>query len=700
MMETERHAGRAGDPHRRFDRDASIGWSADTSPLFNSNPRPAAPILDRPVCDACADEILDPSSRRFQYAFTSCFVCGPRRSILYRGDSLRANSSMGAYPMCEACRAEYETQGGRRFHDEAICCPSCGPVPRALTSFGETVGTTDPIRLAAEAILEEMTIAIRDERRDSFCCDATSSVAVSRLRSRCGVFDLPLAVVVRDLDEALRVADLNARQISLLTSVERPVVLVSIRTDSPLTDEVAAGNLLVGLHLPYSPLHLLLLKESGRPLVIFPAGVPDAPPRLPEDALLEAAGLLLIADRSRPGDRSPSELRQHDSPARLGSTRVTLTHPVARPILACGAGSPGSVCVAKGHDARIEPAGDSEDDFDSILGFEHAVEALTAAAGCTPQVVVHDLDERFHSTRFALDHVGIAHVAVQHHHAHLAACLAEHGEHGTALGVVFDFGGLGADDTIWGGEIFRGGVAGIERLATFRPIVLAGEHVSTRQIWRVALAMLDDVWSGEPPLHAIPLFRTMPRRGIEVVRRVLHAGPTVDSHAIGLQVEALAAIVFGRPDSPHPGALAAQLDRIADRNETGRYPLVIRDGAQPWEIDFRPVVKCAVTEFIDGTSTAIIGARIRNSIVSAVAEILLANGGDQMPVAITGDYFEHTTLAGDLAAKLGPGAVVLMPNLLPAGDRALAFGQAVATDAILRRAAEPERARPTSTCER
>ncbi|MCM2315632.1 MAG: Sua5/YciO/YrdC/YwlC family protein [Thermoanaerobaculia bacterium] len=697
-METERHAGRAGNPRRRFEHDGSIGWSADRAPVFGAAASVTFPPLDRPVCEACATEIFDASSRRFLYPFTSCSECGPRRSILERGLFLRENSSMAGYEMCKACREEYETPGGRRFHDEAISCPSCGPTLRSITA-GVTTWPSDPGRLAVGAILDEMTIAIRDERRDSFCCDATSSVAVSRLRSRCGAFDVPLAVIVRDLDEASRVAALTSKDVSLLTSVERPVVLVSIRTDSPLTGEVAAGNRLVGLLLPYSPLHLLLLKESGRPLVIFPAGVPDAPPRMTEPELLETADLLLVADRSPLGDRPAPELRNDEFAQVAASRRITLDGPVSRVILACGAGSPGSVCIASGDEALIAAAARSEDTFESILHFEQAVEAVKGESSRAPEVVVHDLDERFYSTRFALDQVGVAHVAVQHHHAHMAACLAEYGETETALGVVFDFGGLGPDETMWGGEILRGGVAGIERLATFRPIVLAGEHVSSRQIWRVALAMMDDVWSGEPPLHAIPMFRTMPRRGIEVVRRVLDAGPTVRSHAIGLQLEALAAILFGKLDSPRPGALAARLDAVADRTEHGRYPIVIRDGAEPWEIDFRPVVKCAVTEFIEGTGPATIAARVRNSIVSAVAEVLLAHGGDSLPVVVTGDYFECNQLAVDLAGSLGPRANVLRPGSLPGDDRSLAFGQVVVTDALLRRVASPRPARAVSSCE-
>ena len=268
-METERHAGRAGNPRGRSESDASIAWSGVRPRIFESPVSHARPIPDLPLCPACASELVDPSSRRFHYAFAGCAVCGPRRSILERPEFLRANTSMAGYPMCAACREEYDAAGGRRYHDETISCPSCGPALRAVTQRGTTIGLDEPIRLAAGAILDDLTIAIRDERRDWFCCDATSSVAVSRLRARCGVFDTSLAVVVRDLDEASRVADLTTRQISLLTSVERPVVLVSIRTDSPLTGEVAAGNRLVGLLLPYSPLHLILRKESGRPLGIF-----------------------------------------------------------------------------------------------------------------------------------------------------------------------------------------------------------------------------------------------------------------------------------------------------------------------------------------------------------------------------------------------------------------------------------------------
>ncbi|MFA6955678.1 MAG: Sua5/YciO/YrdC/YwlC family protein [Thermoanaerobaculia bacterium] len=689
-MQTERIAAAREIPHRASEPVSTVGWSGATLPLFEPPASGACPIPDRPLCAACEAEIVDPANRRFGYAFASCPECGPRRSILRRGPFVRSNSVMATYAMCEACLEEYRTPESRRFHDEALSCPVCGPTLRAIVPAGTTIGTSEPVRLAARALAGDLLVALRDERRDSILCDATSPRAVARLRSRCGLVDVPLVVMVRDLDEASRVAELGPREISLLTSVERPVVLVSIRTDSPLTGEVAAGNRLVGLLLPYTPLHHLLLKESGRPLVILPAGVPDTPPQRPVNALLDRAELALVADRSQTVETT----RARTAGSRRGTkTRVVrLNRPVSRVIVACGGATPGVVCLAADDELRIEPATGSYGYHHASPRFEDSIERVEVTAPRGVEAYAHDFDERFDSTRFALDQNGVMRVAVQQHHAEMAACLAENDEAGVALGVVFDFGGMGTDGAVWGGELFRGGIGGVARLATFRPIVLAGEHVSTRQVWRVALAMLDDVFRGAPPLHAIPLFRLMPRRGVDVVRRVIESGPSVSSHAIGLQLEALAAIVLNRLDSPWPGALVHDWESVEDRNETGRYPIVIRDGAEPWEIDFRPVVEQAVIELIAGVPAATILARAGNSVVAAVVEVLRAHGADRTPVAITGELFEGTRLASRIAGALAQGAMILRPRSLPAGPCAIAYGQVVVADALLRRSASVDTA--------
>ncbi|MBI2212230.1 MAG: carbamoyltransferase HypF [Acidobacteria bacterium] len=684
-MQTERHAAVREILHRESEHDSAAGWSRRQLPLFDSSLSSACPIPDRPICASCEEELTDSANRRFDYPFISCNECGPRHSILHRGPYTRANTSMAPFSMCEVCLEEYRTPGNRRFHDEATSCPACGPTLRVKRTAGTTIGAAEPLRIAVRAIGDGSLVALRDERRDSILCDATSTRAVARLRARYGLVDVPLVVMVRDLDEASRVAELDARQRSLLTSVERPVVLVSIRTDSPLPGEVATGNRLVGLLLPYTSLHHLLLKKSGRPLVILPAGVPDPPQRTNVAELLGDADLVLVADRSEachvPGEDIASESDSHSA------RRIRLSGMSSRVILACGAASPGAVCLVANGDARIELATGSYGDHHVSPRFEESIERVESPAPRAAEVIAHDLDTRLDSTRFALDQHAVPRVAVQQHHAQLAACLSENSEAGTALGVVFDFGGLGSDGTVWGGELLRGNSEGIERLATFRPIALAGEHVSTRQIWRVALAMIDEVFRGKPPLHALPLFRSIPRRGIDVVRRVVAAGPTVSSHAIGLHLEALAAIILDRQDSPWPGALVREWESIEDRSETGRYPLVIRNGAQPWEIDFRPVVENAVAELISNVPVGTILARAGNSVVAAVVEVLRSCGAPHVPVAITGELFEGTRFADRIASSLGDGAMVLRPKTIPAGPGAIALGQVIVADALMRKGA-------------
>jgi hydrogenase maturation protein HypF len=649
-------------------------------------------LVDAAVCDACLREVFDPGNRRHRYPFTSCRNCGPRHSILRKMPYERAHTTMAEFTMCEECEREARDVRSRRHGHEANCCALCGPAFRVVGPAGESLGTTDPVVQAARALRAQLTIGLKGDGDYHLVCDATSGTAVARLRARAGMRDVPLTVLVRDLEEASRIARLTNKETTLLTSVERPVVLVSIRTDSPLAGEVAAGNQLAGLLLPYTPLHHLLLSETGRPLVFAPAGVRDSALLARNSAAI--AALKHVADIFLLHDRAIAA-RDDDSVARVVDEHVSIEHrsrgiapqPVrlsrllSRPLVAMGAGVTRMAWFGSGANASTEPIvpGDNSgsDVIDRVLKRAHDMFGID-----TRLVAIDSLEEgsfRAHSSGRTLEVV-----PVQHHHAHLVACMAENGLQGEVLAVVYDGGAPGISDLQWGGEIFRGGYTTCERVATFRPLSLPGARAVRRLVWPAALTLLDDAFDGEPPLHAINAFRNIPRRGVELVRRLRTRSACMTSGA-QVYVDAIAALVLNRAETPLDGTLARELDAMADAAVTSRYPVVIRDGVAPWEIDLRSLARQATLDSIGGVAPSTIAARVRNTLVEVTCEILLAYGGGrhELPIVLSGDLFDRTALASPIRARLGANARVCTHAAVPAGDEGLGLGQVVIADALL-----------------
>jgi hydrogenase maturation protein HypF len=297
------------------------------------------------------------------------------------------------------------------------------------------------------------------------------------------------------------------------------------------------------------------------------------------------------------------------------------------------------------------------------------------------------LHPEYFSTRYALALDGVRTVGVQHHHAHIASAMAEHAIDETVVGIAYDGTGYGTDGTTWGGEIMIASFEGFERFATFRAIPLAGGDHAIRQVWRIALALLDEAFDGVAPLHRIPLFRGIPGRAIDSVRRMLTSNLNAPkARGVGRYFDALGAIALDMPHARYEGEVAFQLNMIAEPTEHGRYEVVIHDGVTPWEIDFRPVMKAAVLELIDGRSPAIVSARFHNTLVEVTAEVTraaLAQHGD-MPVVLSGGCFQNARLAEGVIAAIRPFNRIFMNHEIPPGDGGIALGQALVADAITR----------------
>jgi hydrogenase maturation protein HypF len=655
---------------------------------------------DLATCVECAREIASPEDRRYGYPFTNCTDCGPRFTILRQVPYDRAGTSMAAFTMCRACAKEYRSPGNRRFHAQPNACPKCGPRLRAVSPLGETLPTLDPVGAAVAYLEAGLIVCLKGIGGFHLACDATSPAAVRRLRERKRRDQKPFAVMARDLDAARRLGHVREEEAALLTSVERPIVLVRRRFDSGLAWEVAPANPLVGVLLPYSPLHHLLLSQGPGPLVMTSGNLADEPiARTDGEALgrlKDVADVFLVHERE-------IVARCDDSVARVVAGRpmllrrsrgyvprpLAVARPFDRPVLACGGHLKNAFCIGVGDAAYMGPHIGDLDALETVRAFEEAVAHMERLLGVEPEVVAHDLHPWYLSTAYALRRPAAVRVAVQHHHAHVASALAEHRLAGRVIGVAYDGGtGYGTDGTSWGGEVMVADADGFDRVATFRALALPGSEVAIHEVWRLALALLEDAYDGAPPLESFSLFRLVSEADVSAVRKAARIdGLWPMARGVGRYFDALGALILGRPRSHFDGQVALEWNLAADTRERGRYPFEVDRATTPWTIDLRGMVQAAVADLRSGLGPATISGRFHNTLAAVTAAVVRSaaelHGG--LPVVLTGGCFQNALLAERLLEDLSPDLRVFLHRQVPPGDGGLALGQALVADARARR---------------
>jgi hydrogenase maturation protein HypF len=626
------------------------------------------------TCDECLAEVDDPANRRYRYAFTNCTNCGPRYSIVRDIPYDRAATTMQRFTMCRDCRREYDDPLDRRFHAEPNACPACGPRLSAVAPDGTPMNVDDPIALAVRAIKAGLIVAVKGIGGFHLACDATSETAVARLRRRKHRDAKPFAVMVADLASAEKIALLDDEERALLTLVERPIVLA----------HGASQNDLAGVFLPYSPLHHILLRDAGRPLVMTSGNLAGEPMVRDNATALRALGgvadLFLMHDRD-------IENRVDDSVARVIAGKPVLfrrargfvprgfnvARPFVQPVLACGAHLKNTFCIAAGDTAFLGPHIGDLEGLETYRDYCESIDRAKKLLGITPEVVAHDLHPGYQSTRYALEQRGVTTIAVQHHHAHVAGVMAEHRLDGPVIGIAWDGTGHGTDGTSWGGELLIATRSKFERVATFRPLPLAGGDRAVREVWRIALAAVDEIGEGD--------FTAWPAEAA-VVRQLIAAKLNAPlSHGAGRWFDVFGALFLGRTESRYEGEIAMEWNNIADRDERGWYALAIDRSLTPWQIDMRVVLACAVSEFRNGVSPAKISARFHNTLARAAAAI--ASQYD-LPVVLAGGCFQNSLLTERIIELLEPKHRVFFNQQIPPGDGGIAFGQAIVADAIVR----------------
>ena len=665
----------------------------------DGGPRQALVSPDTATCADCLAEVFDPADRRFRYAFTNCTNCGPRFSIVRSVPYDRPNTTMAGFAMCAECTREYRDPADRRFHAQPTCCPACGPALKLVDATGASIAG-DPIVASAGLLAEGAVVAIKGLGGYHLAARASLDRAVDALRARKHREDKPFAVMAPDLAWAQRLGSVGPAEEELLTSPARPIVLLERRPGAPVAAGVAPSNRSIGVLLPYTPLHHLLAAELGEPFVLTSGNVSDEPIAYLDDDAHER--LATIADAVLAHDR-PIHIRTDDSVTRIADGRPAVLRrsrgyaptPISVPwtfdrhVLACGAELKHTFAVAK--DRRVfvsHHIGDLEN-FETYRSFTEGVDHFLGLFDVAPAVVAHDLHPEYLSTKYALElesRADVELVGVQHHHAHIASCLADNEMDGPVIGVAFDGLGYGRDGTIWGGEVVVADLVDFERAAWFEPVHMPGGTVAIRQPWRMAAAYLDAAFGDDVPSGLAVTGRHADQwRDVVAVARSGVGSPVTSS--AGRLFDAVAALVGIRDAVNYEGQAAIELEQTADPSVTDGYEIEVADGS-PIVLPGPLVVAAVVSDLLAGTPIPIVAARFHRTLVDLVGRtcdrVRAASGPDV--VALSGGVFQNRLLTGWIVADLRRrGLDVLTHSRVPPNDGGISVGQAVVAGARMRR---------------
>lgn len=645
---------------------------------------------DSTTCADCLREMSDPGDRRFGYPFINCTNCGPRFTIVRDVPYDRPLTTMSAFTMCTQCAAEYHDPTDRRFHAQPVCCSDCGPQLSLLGSTGRAL-PGDPLTESALALARGEVLAVKGLGGYHLAVDATHQDAAATLRKRKHREDKPFAVMVSDVDQARELCRVSPAEQALLTSRRRPIVLLDRRSDASVAAAVAPGNRQLGVMLPYTPLHHLLLQHCTGPMVLTSGNVSDEPIAFRDQDALQR--LSSIADAFLTHDR-PIHMRTDDSVVRsvneqdmlLRRSRGYVPEPVTvswefpRPVLACGAELKNTFSLAKQRHVFVSHHIGDLENYDTFQSFVEGIAHFRRIFDVHPALVAHDLHPEYLSTKYALELEEVDLVGVQHHHAHIASCMADNGESGPVIGVAFDGLGYGTDGTIWGGEFLLADLTGFERLACLEPTPLPGGTTAIQQPWRMAVSYLAKCFE-DIPEHLDVVQRNEKWPDVAAVARNGSHAPLTSS--AGRLFDAVAAIMGVRHRINYEGQAAIELEQLTDRAERHRYHASIVEYEMPL-IAGSDLVRAVVEDMESGTPVPVISARFHNGVAETIARMCarLREQTGVSTVALSGGVFQNMLLLNRTSTLLNTaGFRVLMHSRVPANDGGISLGQAVVAGA-------------------
>jgi len=660
---------------------------------------------DAATCGDCLRELLDPKDRRYRYPFLNCTNCGPRYTITRRIPYDRPQTSMAHFTMCAACQAEYDNPVNRRFHAQPNACWDCGPQVALQAAGSEKSRGEEAVERTIQLHAAGRIVAIKGIGGFHLSVDATNEAAVERLRARKHRYGKPLAVMVRDVDAARDICTLTGEEEALLTTPARPIVLARKKSGNGIAESVAPGTPWLGVFLPYAPLqHLLFADERDRALVMTSANLSEEPIAIDnEEALARLGGIadaFLFHDREilqRCDDSVAAVVDGAPQLIRRARGFVPLAVPLpmdAPPLLAVGGHLKNVFALARGGFAyQSQHLGDLEN-LTGLEFFQESLDHLMRTFEIDPHAVVHDLHPGYLSTTWAKDWArerGLPLIGVQHHHAHVAGCMAEHGLTGEAIGLALDGTGYGTDGKIWGGEVLICRLDGFERFAHLEYVPMPGGDAAVREPWRMAFAALRS--AGFDVETTAALVGASPQEARVVAQMIERKVNAPMTSSLGRVFDAIAALVLGRRIVDYEAQAAIELEGIAvdendDLDRADYVPELIgaTTSAAPWLLRTRSIWHAVVDDLKRGVSKARIAARfhagIAEGFVLAAMKASAKGGIDQ--VVLSGGCLHNRRLARLLRAGLeAKGLKVYAHLVVSPGDGGLSYGQAAVGAALL-----------------
>jgi len=632
---------------------------------------------DVSICKECEAELFDPDNRRYGYPFITCTHCGVRYSIIYDLPYDRKNTSMKFFEMCNACEKEYLNPLDRRYHAQPIGCWECGPKLELIDKVGQSVLTLTVIDKAVELILEGNILAVKGVGGYHLMCDATNDEAVQKMRERKKRPTKPYAVMVANVELARELAVMSEQEEELLTSKERPIVLLDSKGNHegyPYSKFIAPNMSRIGLFLPYTPLHLLLLQKLNCPLVATSANITDEPICTNKESLTKLHGVYdYVLDHNREivnGCDDSVVMVVKDQQIILRRARgyapasIKLPFALSKNVLALGANQKSTIAIGFDNEVILSPHIGDLDTIDSVSYFEKNIQTLERIYDFKPVVVIHDKHPNYESTKYALSHYDNT-KAVQHHYAHILGVMAEKQIRGKVLGVAFDGTGYGDDGNLWGGEFLVCDYNGYERVAQINYFKLLGGAKAIKEPKRVALSLLFDLYGENAITLQNPTIKAFSTTELKTYFIAWEKNlNTPLSSSVGRLFDAVASLVGVCQTMSFEGESGMMLEELYESSIEGYYGFGYEDG----KIDILPIIKEIFLE--KNTSVAV------SKFFHTLVEIIYTTYRQyDLPLVLSGGVFQNRVLLGLVLERI-PDAVI--SNAIPPNDGGIALGQVVA----------------------
>ena len=655
---------------------------------------------DIATCPDCLSEIFDPANRRYLYPFTNCTNCGPRFTIITDIPYDRPNTTMNIFQMCPECRREYENPLNRRFHAQPNACPVCGPRLELVDAEGNSVACDDILTTASDFLKKGKIIAVKGLGGFLLACDATSGRAVSRLRQRKTRPSKPLAIMVSSLDEARQYCHINNKEAELLAATGSPIVLLKWRESSPIASEVAPGLKYLGIMLPYTPLHHILLRRAELPLVMTSGNLSEEPIAKDNDESLRRLGN--IADYFLMHNRDIYALYddsvmlvENNTPQFTRRARGYAPYPVSLTfqsdqILGCGAEEKNTFCLTRDTFAFVsQHIGDMEN-METLKHFTNTIELYKKLFRIKPEIIAHDLHPEYLPTKYAkeiaVQHKNIKLIGVQHHHAHIASCMADNGLDELVIGVSFDGTGYGSDGNIWGGEFITADYQQFARMAHLEYLPLPGGATAIKKPYRTAIGYLHAL--GIDVDTELLFLQNIDAAEIDVIKNQVEKGiNTPLTSSMGRLFDAVSALINIRGVIEYEAQAAIDLEMLATTagDENGLYPFstVEQDGVT--RIKIRDLIAAIITDISGTVPGAVIAARFHNTVAKMILDLcqLISGKTGIRKVALSGGVFQNRLLLKKAIALLkSVNLEVYTHQHVPCNDGGISLGQVVIANSI------------------